>query len=128
MRSASLILLLLATGCTAPPSPVLGDGQYVPPGNPWGVSGSPARGAVLAQTRCSGCHATGASDSSPMPAAPPFRSLSQRYPVADLQEALAEGLVTAHPAMPEVVMEEADIADLIAYLDSVGGTDTDRRR
>jgi hypothetical protein len=63
-----------------------------------------------------------------MPAAPPFRSLSQRYPVADLQEALAEGLVTAHPAMPEVVMEEADIADLIAYLDSVGGTDTDRRR
>lgn len=127
MRPATLTVFLLAAGCAAP-GPVPGVGAHIPPADPWGVSGSASRGAVLAQTRCSGCHATGASDSSPMLAAPPFRSLSQRYPVTDLQEALAEGLVTAHPAMPQITMEEADIADLIAYLDSVGQSDTVRRR
>lgn len=127
MRFATLTLLILAAGCAAP-SGLPGVGPHMPPADPWGVSGSPSRGAVLAQTRCASCHATGASDSSPMLAAPPFRSLSQRYPVTDLQEALAEGLVTAHPAMPQITMEEADIADLIAYLDSVGHSDTVRRR
>ncbi|WP_309629016.1 c-type cytochrome [Brevundimonas sp.] len=127
MRTATLTMLLLAAGCAAP-GPVPGVGPRIPAADPWVISGSASRGAVLAQTRCSGCHATGASDSSPMLAAPPFRSLSQRYPVADLQEALAEGLVTAHPAMPQIVMEEADIADLIAYLDSAGHSDTVGKR
>lgn len=127
MRPATLTVFLLVAGCAAP-GPAPGVGAHIPPADPWGVSGSASRGAVLAQTRCSGCHATGSSDSSPMPAAPPFRSLGQRYPVTDLQEALAEGLVTAHPAMPQITMEEADIADLIAYLDSVGHSDTVRRR
>lgn len=62
-----------------------------------------------------------------MSAAPPFRGLAQRYPVANLQEALAEGLVTAHPAMPEVILEERDIADLIAYLENVGSSDLHER-
>jgi hypothetical protein len=39
-----------------------------------------------------------------------------------LQEAFAEGLVTAHPAMPAFELESTEIADLIAYLESVSGT------
>jgi cytochrome c len=33
--------------------------------------------------------------------APPFRTLHERYPVEDLVEPLAEGIVTGHPTMPE---------------------------
>ena len=36
-----------------------------------------------------------------MALAPPFRLLPQRYPVEHLAEALAEGIVTGHPAMPQ---------------------------
>jgi hypothetical protein len=36
-----------------------------------------------------------------------------------LQEALAEGVVTAHPAMPEFMFEPDEIGDLIAYLDAL---------
>jgi len=51
-----------------------------------------------------------------MQGAPPFRHLSDNYPVASLQEGLAEGLVTAHPGMPQFAFEPEEIRDLIAYL------------
>lgn len=78
-----------------------------------------ARGADLARTRCAACHAVARAGESPMSQALPFRSLHERYPVAFLQEALAEGLMTAHPAMPEVELAPTEIADLIAYLESL---------
>ena len=84
-----------------------------------GPAGSVARGAALAQARCASCHAVERSGDSPMPGAPPFRRLSDRYPVADLQEGLAEGLVTAHPGMPEFAFEADEIRDLIAYLETL---------
>lgn len=127
MRLVLLGLVLLAAGCAAPEGssdPARYAGSI---GDPWGTPGSATRGAVLAATRCSGCHATEAFGESPMHAAPPFRGLAQRYPVANLQEALGEGLVTAHPAMPEITLEETDIADLIAYLDAVSGADVRQR-
>ncbi|MBB5660542.1 c-type cytochrome [Brevundimonas halotolerans] len=77
------------------------------------------RGQVLAQTRCAACHAIGPSGASPMTAAPPFRDLHDTYPVRFLQEALAEGLTTAHPAMPQVELQPDEIRDLIAYLESL---------
>ncbi len=81
--------------------------------------GSVARGAALAQARCASCHAVDRSDDSPMPGAPPFRRLSDNYPVANLQEGLAEGLVTAHPGMPQFAFEPDEIRDLIAYLETL---------
>lgn len=120
MRMVLMALLMTVSGCAAPRSSP--DHHAVAPGDPWGVTGSAARGEVLADMRCSSCHAVGRSGASPMGAAPPFRGLAQRYPVSQLQEALAEGLVTAHPAMPQVELEADDIADLIAYLDSVGSS------
>jgi hypothetical protein len=41
-----------------------------------------------------------------------------RYPPSALQEGLAEGLVTAHPAMPAFAFEAADVNHFIAYLES----------
>jgi mono/diheme cytochrome c family protein len=86
------------------------------------VMGSAARGGVLVQQKCSGCHAVGPTGDSPLPAAPPFRSMGVQYPVRDLQEAFAEGLVTTHPAMPAFERAPTEIADLIAYLETVSGT------
>src|SRR3712207_63073 len=45
------------------------------------------RGRTFAQANCSGCHAIGPAGQSPLPLAPPFRTLHQRYPVESLTEA-----------------------------------------
>lgn len=78
-----------------------------------------ARGAAFAQAKCSGCHATGRSGESAMPTAPRLRDLGRRYPVEQLAEAFAEGVVTAHPAMPEFVLTQDENRDLIRYLQSI---------
>ena len=77
------------------------------------------RGQVFAQTNCAKCHAVGPGGSSPLPLAPPFRTLHERYPVENLEEALAEGIVTGHPNMPQFQLDVAQIRDLIAYLKSL---------
>jgi len=50
-------------------------------------------------------HAVGADGESPVPEAPPFRMLEARYPLEALEEALAEGIVTGHPDMPQFALE-----------------------
>ncbi|MEH6663843.1 MAG: c-type cytochrome [Brevundimonas sp.] len=77
------------------------------------------RGAMFARTQCAACHAVGSDGASPLAAAPPLREISRRYPVEQLQEAFAEGFVTAHSTMPEFVLEASDNRDLIAYLASI---------
>jgi len=80
---------------------------------------SVAQGERLAQTRCAACHAVGRSGASPRPNAPAFRDLHNRYPVDQLAESLAEGIVTDHPDMPEVSFDQVEVAALIAYLRSL---------
>ena len=69
------------------------------------------------EQNCAACHAVAEEGDSPLAAAPLFRTLGQRYPVADLQEALAEGILTAHPDMPEFAFDPDDVAAIIAYLE-----------
>jgi mono/diheme cytochrome c family protein len=75
-----------------------------------------ARGRAIAEVKCARCHAIGAKGESPMALAPPFRALPERYPVEHLAEALAEGIVVGHPAMPEFTFAPADIDALLTYL------------
>jgi len=77
------------------------------------------RGRSIAQANCSPCHAIGRTGESPVDAAPPFRNLHERYPVEELSEALAEGITTGHPAMPEFQFDPGQIGDFIAYLKSL---------
>ena len=77
------------------------------------------RGLVFARTNCAMCHAIGPFGPSALPIAPPFRTLHQRYPVENLEEALAEGIVTGHQNMPQFELDTAQIRDLIAYLKSL---------
>ncbi|HYF07320.1 MAG TPA: cytochrome c [Acetobacteraceae bacterium] len=81
--------------------------------------GRPERGEALARANCGACHAIGPSGASPVPRAPAFRDLHRRYPVEHLTEALAEGIVTGHPGMPDFRLEPEQIEDLIAYLRSL---------
>jgi cytochrome c len=74
------------------------------------------RGQAFAQANCGSCHAVGRFGDSPLKIAPPFRTLHMRYPVEDLAEALAEGITTGHPTMPQFQLDPAQINDLISYL------------
>ena len=74
------------------------------------------RGRELARANCARCHSIERSGDSPLKSAPPFHTLHQRYPVENLEEALAEGIVTGHTDMPEFRMEPDQIADFIDFL------------
>jgi mono/diheme cytochrome c family protein len=77
------------------------------------------RGEALTAQNCSMCHATGTSGDSPNPRAPHFRDLGKRYPVEDLSEALAEGIIVGHSPMPELRFSAADVQAIVAYLQSI---------
>jgi len=51
--------------------------------------------------------------------APPFRDLSKRYAIENLAEALAEGIVTGHPAMPKFTFEPREIDALLTFIASL---------
>jgi len=74
------------------------------------------RGLNFVRIHCAQCHAIDKVSPSPLAAAPPFRTLHRRYPVEHLQEALAEGIVTGHPSMPEFRLDLGQVNDVIAFL------------
>ncbi|WP_209000044.1 c-type cytochrome [Pannonibacter tanglangensis] len=78
-------------------------------------------GRGIAEMNCSACHALGLNDRSPMATAPAFRDLWRRYPVEQLEESLAEGIVAGHENMPELVLDPEEIDAFVAYLKSLGG-------
>jgi mono/diheme cytochrome c family protein len=77
------------------------------------------RGESLLAENCARCHAIGTSGSSPHNEAPPFRTLSRKYQIEGLGEALAEGLSVGHPDMPEFVFEPDDVGAILDYLKSI---------
>ena len=83
-------------------------------------TGAPARrGEALLTTNCARCHAVGRSGVSPHPEAPPFRTLSRKFKIEGLAEALAEGISTGHPDMPEFIFEADEVGAIIEYLKSI---------
>ena len=82
-----------------------------------------AKGQRIVEQDCSGCHAIGREGHSPLPKAPLFRELHRRYDVEDLAEALAEGIVAGHPAMPAKPYEPGEVNAIIAYLRSLEPTE-----
>ena len=106
MRAFALVLLIgiLATGQGhADTEPGPGDAN---------------RGAELARAHCGRCHGLGRTGESPNPQAPPFRELARRYPLENLEEALAEGISVGHEGveMPEFQFAPEQIDDLLAFI------------
>ena len=94
-------MMALATAATAETNPLI------------------AKGQALLQANCARCHAIGADDTSTHKDAPPFRVVVTRYPPDNLAEALAEGLVSGHPDMPEFVFEPDEVVAITTYLESL---------
>lgn len=80
------------------------------------AAANPQQGKRLALVYCARCHAIDKVSPSPLKIAPPFRTLHERYPVEMLQEALAEGIVTGHPTMPQFSFDADQVGDFIAFL------------
>ncbi len=96
----------------------VGSGNTVP--SAWQAEGeSPAarRGWIFVRVHCAQCHAIDRSGASALAAARPLHALRIRYPVADLQRPLAEGI---HPMMPAVRLTSGQLADVMAYLKTLG--------
>lgn len=110
--SISLALIANAIAILLALAPLQAKGEEV-------LSPAAQRGLVIVRTNCSRCHAIGKIGDSPLPIAPPFRTLHERYPVENLQEPLAEGIVTGHPSMPEFRFDPGQVGDIIAYLKSL---------
>jgi cytochrome c len=75
------------------------------------------KGRQLVETYCVECHnAAPEGGPSPLPGAPAFNTLHQRYDVDQLEEALVEGLVTGHDTMPEFEFDPNQARAIIDYL------------
>lgn len=79
----------------------------------------PEIGRALVTQYCSGCHAIGAQDRSPHASAPPFRTLSERYPIDALEETFIDEIDTGHAAMPVFDASPQQIADILDYIATV---------
>jgi cytochrome c len=79
------------------------------------------RGQAIARAHCARCHAIDRHGESPNPKAPPFRLLHRRFPLEQIEEALAEGIMVGHngPEMPQFVLGPGQINDLIAYIHTI---------
>lgn len=82
-------------------------------------NGNIVQGRALLEANCARCHALGQDGASPHETAPPFRVVVTLYPPESLAEALAEGIVSGHPDMPEFVFKPPEIEAIIAYLGSL---------
>ena len=76
-------------------------------------------GRQIVQLQCVSCHAVRSSDMSRDLAAPPLRTLAERYPVTGLPEAFAQGVLVGHPNMPEFRFKSTQITEILAYLQSI---------
>jgi mono/diheme cytochrome c family protein len=83
------------------------------------MDATPADGLAILEKNCARCHAIGATGDSPHSQAPPFREVIKRYPVEDLEESLAEGIVSGHPDMPEFTFKPEEIGAIISYLNDL---------
>ena len=85
----------------------------------FGAEPSDQVGREIAEQNCARCQAVGHTGASPLREAPPFRTLHDHYPVESLSEALAEGILTGHPAMPKFVLTPEQITAFVGYLKSL---------
>jgi mono/diheme cytochrome c family protein len=112
-RKTAVLTMALGFGLCVFDQPVYAAAQY--PTDPVSI----ATGLELAEIHCATCHAVGREGESPLKDAPRFRNLGKRYPLEDLEESLAEGIVTAHDGMPEFAFAPEDIDAFLGYLTSI---------
>lgn len=83
------------------------------------TAGSIEKGKNLADELCAKCHSIEKTGQSINKEAPPFRTFSEKWPLENLEEALAEGIVVGHDEMPEFKFNPDQITDFLAFLSSL---------
>ena len=73
----------------------------------------------MAARLCAQCHAIEKEGESPLKQAPAFRTFAKKWPIENLEEAFAEGIVTGHTDMPEFEFEPNQIDALLSYIGSI---------
>ncbi|QTC92210.1 c-type cytochrome [Brevundimonas goettingensis] len=117
-HTAVIVSLLLAGCAPGPSAPQQFGPQTAMPSLATSLEWeAAARGRAIALAGCAGCHAIDRQGASPMAAAPPFRDIVARRSLHDIQQGMAQGLVTAHPAMPRYDFRASEIDDLRAYFE-----------
>ena len=75
-------------------------------------------GAAYAGEVCAACHAVLANEQhSPLPQAPNFQSVADTPGMTEL--ALSVWLQSSHPTMPNIILEQDDMRNVIAYIRSL---------
>jgi mono/diheme cytochrome c family protein len=89
-------------------------------GMAWGADTLVQSGRAIAEANCSRCHSIELTGESPFVEAPPFRDIARMYDTSGIEEALVEGIVVGHPAMPEFQMTGEEAAAISAFIASLG--------
>jgi cytochrome c len=76
-------------------------------------------GRQIAEKNCQSCHAIGREGPSSNAVALPLRELSQHYPIDNLAEAFAEGILVGHSTMPQFEFEPQQVEALLTYIQSI---------
>lgn len=76
--------------------------------------GNPGAGAAYAKQVCAKCHAIDPTEPSSEPAAPPFKDVANTPGMT--ATALAVWLTTAHPTMPNIILDSHELDDVIAFI------------
>jgi mono/diheme cytochrome c family protein len=75
-------------------------------------------GAAYAKQVCAACHAMLANqENSPLLEAPPFQEVADTPGMTEL--ALSVWLQSSHPTMPNIVLKQDDLRNVIAYIRSL---------
>lgn len=83
------------------------------------LSENAAKGRVFAQENCAGCHALD-NGVSPNPNAPSLRRAARRLPDWAVEASFERGVQVGHTMeMPVLVFEDGDVANLLAYLETL---------
>jgi cytochrome c len=73
-----------------------------------------ARGLSLAERWCAQCHGVRPNDASPTQAIPSFPQIAAEPSATE--PSLRVFLRTSHPSMPNLILQQDDIDDLVSYI------------
>ena len=92
-------------------------GEGPPPAS---LSPAAERGQQFVLRACAGCHAVAGREASPNAVAPAFASIRMRHTAIGLERSLAQIAREGHGEMPPIYMTNAEMSDIVAYIESLG--------
>ena len=96
-------------------------------GGPRAASTPDSRGREVAEAACAQCHAVAPGGTSARPRAPGFASPAMQH-TAGLDGRVAALTQAEHTAMPPIHLTAGQVADIVAYIESLSAPSPEPRR